>query len=89
MSKLFASALLLLVLSTVGVTSRPVGFGTHFALATEELVEPLLNTENLWCLPGHGWKEFLHLQIECLNAGSRATFTGNPYIDFTVCCPST
>ncbi|GMH34620.1 hypothetical protein BSKO_02481 [Bryopsis sp. KO-2023] len=88
MSKLLASTLLVLVLSTVGVASRPVGFGTHFALTTEELVGPLVNGEPMpWCRDGNGFQEFIWLSQQCLFAShGYPSYTGNEHGDFQLCC---
>ncbi|GMH34646.1 hypothetical protein BSKO_02507 [Bryopsis sp. KO-2023] len=76
MSKLLASTLLVLVLSTVGVDSRPVGFGNHFALAPEELVAPLLNGGKDWCKPCLSFDRCIDLLDSCHKEGAEGALFG-------------
>ncbi|GMH34902.1 hypothetical protein BSKO_02763 [Bryopsis sp. KO-2023] len=64
MSKVFAVALLVLLVSTVGVFSRPVVFRAVEA----------------WCEWGCGREELDQLVNKCRNGGGRPTFEGYPDI---------
>ncbi|GMH34650.1 hypothetical protein BSKO_02511 [Bryopsis sp. KO-2023] len=84
MSKLFASALLILVLSTVGVTSRPLGFGTAAIAADRDASIEFYTLP--WCRSGHGYKENMNIFWECVYDRGISTETGDINGEFRLCC---
>ncbi|GMH42911.1 hypothetical protein BSKO_10833 [Bryopsis sp. KO-2023] len=84
MSKLLAAALLVVVLSTVGVLSRPVPSETD-ALATEWASMLGYPFED-WCEEGKGIIVFHALERHCYHAGGDGSYTGKESQIFVYCC---